>query len=146
MQGKQRLERYLRDNAVTFQVRSHPEVFTAQEVAGAEHVPGREVGKVVMVTIDDKVVMVVVTAPAKFDLDKVALALGTKDARPALQTRRRLGANEVVLPAVKPDVRKDQALRRCLGAVAPVALMLLSSCDKASDRGTIHGAVGYCGR
>jgi Ala-tRNA(Pro) deacylase len=81
MQGKQLLEGYLRDNAVTFQVRSHPEVFTAQEVAGTEHVPGREVGKVVMVTSDDKVVMVVVTAPATVDLNKVALALGAKDAR-----------------------------------------------------------------
>lgn len=81
MQGKQRLEGYLRDNGVTFQVRSHPEVFTAQEVAGTEHVPGREVGKVVMVATEDKVAMVVVTAPAKVDLDKVAVALGTKDAR-----------------------------------------------------------------
>lgn len=81
MQGKQRLEGYLRDNGVTFRVQSHPEVFTAQEVAGTEHVPGREVGKVVMVRGDDKVVMVVVTAPAKIDLDKVAPVLGTKDAR-----------------------------------------------------------------
>ncbi len=80
MEAKQRLEEFLRENKVRFQIQHHPEVFTAQEVAAVEKVPGKTVAKVVMVTSDDDVAMVVVPAPSRVDLDKVANALGTKEA------------------------------------------------------------------
>jgi Ala-tRNA(Pro) deacylase len=81
VKGKRRLEAFLRDNKVAFQIHHHPEAFTAQEVAAAEHVPGKMVGKVVTVSAEDKLAMAVVPAPSSVDLDKVADALGTSEAR-----------------------------------------------------------------
>jgi Ala-tRNA(Pro) deacylase len=79
--GKATLEKYLRDNKVAHQFHHHPEAFTAQEVAAAEHVPGRMLAKVVIVTVGDGQAMVVVPAPEKIDLDKAASAAGTSEAR-----------------------------------------------------------------
>ena len=45
MTCRERLERYFRENGVKYQVHSHPEVYTAQEVAAVEHVPGRLMAK-----------------------------------------------------------------------------------------------------
>jgi Ala-tRNA(Pro) deacylase len=54
MTCKDRLEEYLRDNGAPFQVQHHARVFTAQEVAGAEHIPGKQLAKVVMAVADGK--------------------------------------------------------------------------------------------
>jgi hypothetical protein len=48
------LEEYLRDSGAPFQVQHHARVFTAQEVAGAEHIPGKQLAKVVMAVADGK--------------------------------------------------------------------------------------------
>lgn len=81
MEGKERLESYLRDNGVAFEVHHHPEAFTAQEVAAAEHVPGRMLAKVVAVAAGDEIVMAVVPAPHHVDLDAAAAAAGATAAR-----------------------------------------------------------------
>ena len=39
MNCKDRLESYLRDNLVSFEIHHHPTAFTAQEVAASEHTP-----------------------------------------------------------------------------------------------------------
>src|SRR5438445_116684 len=52
MTCRERLERYFRENGVKYQVHSHPEVYTAQEVAAVAHVPGRVMATVVMALID----------------------------------------------------------------------------------------------
>lgn len=85
MTGKDRLEAYLRENGVGFEVHHHPEAFTAQEVAAAEHVPGRMVGKVVALKSGDGIAMAVVPAPAQVDLDKAAAAAGSDDVRIATE-------------------------------------------------------------
>jgi Ala-tRNA(Pro) deacylase len=50
MSCKQRLEEYLRENAVLYHSQHHARAITAQEVAATEHVPGRMFAKTVMVT------------------------------------------------------------------------------------------------
>src|SRR5919112_6829372 len=50
MSCKQRLEVYLRENAVPYHSQHHARAITAQEVAATEHVPGRMFAKTVMVT------------------------------------------------------------------------------------------------
>lgn len=57
MDCKDRLEEYLRENTVPFQVQHHPRAVTAQEVAAAEHVPGEMLAKTVMVLADGEMVM-----------------------------------------------------------------------------------------
>jgi Ala-tRNA(Pro) deacylase len=81
MDCKQRLESYLREQRVPFQVQHHPLVYTAQEVAAVEHVPGRLVAKVVVVIADGKPVMLALPAPYRVDLDRVQALLGAREAR-----------------------------------------------------------------
>lgn len=71
-----RLEEYLRDCGVPFDVQRHREAFTAQEVAASEHVHGRRMAKVVMVREDGELVMLVVPAPSMVDLDKAGHVIG----------------------------------------------------------------------
>ena len=86
MECKERLEKYLRDNGVEFKAVSHPTVFTAQEIAAAEHVPGRQFAKVVMVLADGQGVMLVLPASHHVDLPKLKSALKVKDARLAKES------------------------------------------------------------
>jgi len=81
MNCKERLDAYLRENKVPFQVIHHPLAYTAQEVAAAEHVPGKMLAKVVMVFADGKLVMLALPAPHRVDLNKAAAALGAKEVR-----------------------------------------------------------------
>src|SRR3990172_2524012 len=48
MQCKERIEAYLRENGIPFQVQFHPVAYTAQHVADAEHISGKLLAKVVM--------------------------------------------------------------------------------------------------
>lgn len=80
-----RVERLLRDHHVRFDVHHHPTAYTAQEVAAAEHVPGRLVAKVVIAFADDRMVMLALPAPEKVDLLKLAGELCTDNVRLATE-------------------------------------------------------------
>lgn len=71
-----KLKEFLRDEGVRYEVRSHRPAFTAQEVAAAERVPGREVAKVVIVCDGDEPLMAVLPAPHHVDLRRLARATG----------------------------------------------------------------------
>jgi Ala-tRNA(Pro) deacylase len=81
MQCKDRLEAFLRDNAVPFQVQHHPLAYTAQEVAASEHIPGKMMTKVIMAYADGTMVMLALPAPRRVDATKAAAALGAKEVR-----------------------------------------------------------------
>lgn len=81
MDCKAKLEEYFRDNRVGFQAMTHPTAYTAQEVAAAQKVPGKQVAKVVMVLADDRVAMLVMPASYRIDFTKLRGILGAKDAR-----------------------------------------------------------------
>jgi len=68
-------EEYLRENGVSFRHHKHGAVYTAQELAAEEHVPGREVAKTVVVKAGEQYVMCVLPACFKLDLGKVAEVL-----------------------------------------------------------------------
>jgi Ala-tRNA(Pro) deacylase len=78
---RDRLEDYLRENGVPFEVQHHPMAFTAQEVAAAEHVPGKMLAKVVMVSADGEMAMLSLPAPYQVDLEKAGKMLGAEEAR-----------------------------------------------------------------
>jgi Ala-tRNA(Pro) deacylase len=81
MECRDRLEDYLRENGVPFEVQHHPRAITAQEVAATEHVPGQMLAKVVMVLADGEMVMLTLPAPYQVDLEKVGKVLGAEEAR-----------------------------------------------------------------
>lgn len=78
---RERLETYLREEGVSFQAQHHPRVFTAQEVAAAEHVPGKMLAKVVMVLADEEMNMLALPAPYQVDLYKAREVLGAERVR-----------------------------------------------------------------
>lgn len=85
MDCKVRLEQYLREQDVPFQVQYHPEVFTAQEVAASEHVSGKQLAKVVMVLGDGKLIMLALPAPKHVNLANLRALLGATDVRLATE-------------------------------------------------------------
>ena len=79
MNCRQRLEDYLRENAIPYQGQHHAMAITAQEVAATEHVPGKMFAKTVMVAADtEEAIMLVLPAPYHVNLEKAAAALGTR--------------------------------------------------------------------
>lgn len=81
MTSRERLERYFRENGVPYEVQSHPEVYTAQEVAAVEHIPGRLMAKVVLAMVDGSLTALVLAAPTRIDLPKLKAALGVREVR-----------------------------------------------------------------
>ena len=89
MTCKERLEAYLREKGVPSQNQHHARAITAQEVAAAEHVPGRMFAKTVMVTPDDEVSMVMLVLPAPNHVNplKASEALGVSEVHLADEER-----------------------------------------------------------
>jgi Ala-tRNA(Pro) deacylase len=89
MKCKERLEAYLREKGVPYQSQHHARAITAQEVAAAEHVPGRMFAKTVMVLPDDEVSMVMLVLPAPNHVNplKASAALGVSEVQLAEEER-----------------------------------------------------------
>lgn len=81
MNCRERLESYLGESNVAFEVREHPTAFTAQEVAAAEHVKGRRFAKVVIVVADGEMWMAVLPASENVSFSRLRAALGVTSAR-----------------------------------------------------------------
>lgn len=81
MPCKERLEAYLREQQIPFQVQEHPIAFTAQDIAASEHLPGKLVAKAVLVFADARMVMLVLPASYRVDLSHVGKLLGASEVR-----------------------------------------------------------------
>ncbi len=71
-----RLKEFLDANNIRYINVFHSHAYTAQEVAASAHVPGRKLAKTVMVKIDDKMAMAVLSAPDKVDFALLKVAAG----------------------------------------------------------------------
>jgi Ala-tRNA(Pro) deacylase len=85
----EKLRVFLDENHAEYTHSSHPLAFTAREVASAEHLPNREVAKIVVIFGDDGYHMIVVPANKLVDFQEVRLTLGFTLAR--LATEEELG-------------------------------------------------------
>ncbi len=81
MDCKAKLEKYFRDNGVEFKAMTHPTAYTAQDVAAAQKVKGKQVAKVVMALADGKAVMLVMPASYRTDFSKLKGVLKAKEGR-----------------------------------------------------------------
>ncbi|HEV3198259.1 MAG TPA: YbaK/EbsC family protein, partial [Bryobacteraceae bacterium] len=72
---------FLDENHAEYTHTTHPQAYTAREVASAEHLPSREVAKTVVVFGDNGYHMIVVPASRLVDFQEVRLTLGLTHAR-----------------------------------------------------------------
>lgn len=75
-----KLVEYLDQNDVRYVTQRHSKAFTAQEVAAAAHVPGRELAKPVMVKLDGRLSMAVLPASHQVQLERLARETGASQA------------------------------------------------------------------
>jgi Ala-tRNA(Pro) deacylase len=81
----ERVREHLMSQGVAYELTEHAEVFTAQALAEAEQVPGRQVAKPVILMADGDLVMTVLAAPDHVSMTKVKAAIGKDDIRLAAE-------------------------------------------------------------
>ncbi len=74
-----RLREFLDSHGVRYFVVSHSAAYTAQEIAAAAHVPGKELAKTVMVNIAGKMAMVILPASRQLDFECLREITDTRD-------------------------------------------------------------------
>jgi Ala-tRNA(Pro) deacylase len=73
------LRKYLDESGVKYVAITHSKAFTAQEIAAAAHVPGKELAKTVLVWIDDRMAMAVLPASYRVDTRRLREVTGAKN-------------------------------------------------------------------
>jgi Ala-tRNA(Pro) deacylase len=71
-----RVLKHLEREGITYQLISHPPAFSAQKIAAAAHIPGREMAKTVMAKLDHQLVMAILPADRTLNLEHLRLATG----------------------------------------------------------------------
>lgn len=74
-----RLKQYLENNDVPYVHQRHPLAYTAQAVAAAQHVPGKEMAKTIVMKASGQFILVVLPALWKIDLQALRAQLPFKD-------------------------------------------------------------------
>ena len=118
-----KLKESLDEARVPYEVYDHALAYTAQEIAQRQHIPGREMAKVVILKADGAYVMTVLPASRLISLPKVRVALGAKEIRLATESEFlslfpgcEIGAmppfgNLFGLPVyVDPELEKDKCI------------------------------------
>jgi Ala-tRNA(Pro) deacylase len=74
-----KLRELLDREGVKYLTVSHSPAFTAQEIAASAHIPGKEIAKTVMVKLDGRMVMAVLPATARVDMDRLREVAGVRE-------------------------------------------------------------------
>ncbi len=75
----QKLKAFLDEQKVKYVTITHSPAHTAEEVAAAAHIPGKEMAKTVMAKVDGDMVMVVLPASMKVDFVRLLEATGAQE-------------------------------------------------------------------
>lgn len=97
-----RLKALLDAQHVKYTAQSHPTVYTAQEIAAAAHVPGRQLAKCVLVKTQQGVTLAVLPAIYRVDLKKVKTLLKAKTLRLASESEIKQAFPDVEVGAMSP--------------------------------------------
>ena len=76
----QRLKDHLDERHIKYAAIRHAPAYTAQEIAAAAHVPGKEMAKTVVVKIDGELVLAVLPASSRIDLELLKSTLNAESA------------------------------------------------------------------
>lgn len=101
------IRQILNKRNIPFQELHHEAAFTAQEVAGLEHVSGRRLAKVVIAIVDGRPVELVLPASRRVALDRVREALGAREARFASEQEMERYFSDAE-PGAIPPLRRDE--------------------------------------
>lgn len=74
-----KLKEFLDAKKIAYEVYNHPLAYTAQEIAATQHIPGRELAKVVILKVDGAFIMITLPASRFVSFDKVKAGLGAKE-------------------------------------------------------------------
>jgi Ala-tRNA(Pro) deacylase len=77
----EKIKKFLDDNKVKYVTITHSAAYTANDIAHAAHVSGREMAKTVMVDADGRLVMAVLPASKRLSFVEAARVVGGKNVR-----------------------------------------------------------------
>jgi len=80
-----KLKEFLDQKKIKYITIKHSSAFTAQEIAAAAHIPGKELAKSVIIKADGKVAMAVLPASYKVNFDQLKKVLKAKEVRLAYE-------------------------------------------------------------
>jgi len=96
------ISNFLESQHVPYQSYTHSRAYTAQGIAQAQHLSGKKLAKVVVVISEDKMVMAVVPASHRVDMERLGQALNTENIRLATEEEFRDTFPECELGAMPP--------------------------------------------
>lgn len=109
---------FLDSQKVPYQYCRHSLAYTAQGIAHAQHISGKDVAKVVMVWADGRMLMAVLPASHRVDFEKLKSAIGAHDLRLAAEEEFKdvfpgceMGAMPPLGKIYNIDVVMDESLR-----------------------------------
>lgn len=73
-----RILKHLEREGISYQLISHPPAFSAQKIAAAAHIPGREMAKTVMAKLDHQLAMTILPADRALNLEHLRLVTGAE--------------------------------------------------------------------
>ncbi len=97
-----RLKNFLSDAKIRYSVAAHPVAYTAQEIAAAQHVPGRQLAKSVLIKTDRGLRLAVLPASSLIDLKKLKAALRVKLISIAKESDIKAAFSDVEVGAMSP--------------------------------------------
>lgn len=97
-----RLRDYLDQHNVKYVVIIHSPSYTAQEIAAAAHIPGKELAKSVVLKLDGKMVLAVLPASQKVDLELCKKRTGAKKVELASEEEFKYHFPECEIGAMPP--------------------------------------------
>jgi Ala-tRNA(Pro) deacylase len=94
MKCQEQLEQYLREHQAGYQIQHHSQAYTARQIAECEHISGKRVAKSVVITAENRNVLLVLPASRRVDLTRVRDLLNLWDVHLASEDElRHLFAN-----------------------------------------------------
>lgn len=75
----EKLRQLLEDEKINYQIMQHSVAYTASEIAGVQHIPGKQMIKPVLIKADGQYVLCILPAVEWLDFDKLKKVLGSKE-------------------------------------------------------------------
>ena len=120
----QRIKEFLDCQGARYAVITHSPAFTAQEVAASAHVPGKDMVKVVVVLIDERLALAAVPATSELDTDRLRTAAGAREVSIASEWEfdsRFPGCELGAMPPIGPLFGLETFMERALAKEAWIA-------------------------